>query len=82
MPVFHLQLSDGVAETPAEGIELPDAEQARLYAIRHAGAVLTSQPERVIGQDLRVEVSNSERLLLFSVIVIGVDSAAAQLERS
>lgn len=80
MPVFQLQLRDGVAEPP-KTIDLPDADQARLHAIRYAGEVLAAQPERVVGQDMRVEVSTAEGLLLFSVIVIGVDSAAAQLDR-
>ncbi|UYY58663.1 DUF6894 family protein [Sphingomonas sp. S2-65] len=81
MPVFRLTLRHGVVE-PLDDIELPDVGQARLHAIRRAGEVLQAQPERAIGQDLRVEVSTSEGLLLFSVIVIGVESAAAQLDRS
>jgi len=80
MPVFRLQLRDGVVE-PLDEIELPDAEQARLHAIRRAGEVLQAQPERATAQDLRVEVSTEEGLLLCSVIVLCVSSAAAQLDR-
>ncbi|MBB5708810.1 DUF6894 family protein [Sphingomonas xinjiangensis] len=80
MPVFQLQLRDGDVE-PAKTIDLPDADQARLHAIRYVGEALTVKPERVIGHDLRVEVSTADGLLLFSVIVIGVQSAAAQLDR-
>jgi hypothetical protein len=82
MPAFHFQLRDGNVE-PLEGpVELADVAQARLHAVRCAAEVLKAQPERVIGHDLRVEVSTSEGLLLFTVIAIGVDSAAAQLDRS
>lgn len=81
MPVFHLQLRDGVVEPP-KTIEAPDAQEARLHAIRYAGETLNSEPHRAIGHDMRVEVSTAEGLLLFSVIVIGVESAAAQLDRT
>lgn len=80
MPVFRLQLLDGVVER-LDDVALPDAEQARLHAIRRAGEVLQAQPERATAQDLRVEVSTEEGLLLCSVIVLCVSSAAAQLDR-
>lgn len=78
MPRYHFDLSDGHLERDEAGTELPGPEEARLHAIRYAGEVLQSHPERLGGKDLRVEVRSDSNLLLFTIIMLAVDSAAAQ----
>lgn len=78
MPRYYFDLSDGESKPDLTGTELDSAGAARLHAIRFAGEVLQNDPERLEGKDLRVEARNEERLLLFTIIILAIDSAAAQ----
>ena len=58
-----------------EGFELPSHDDARVMAVRTAGEVMRDHPTLVWhGEDFRIEVTDSNRMLLFTVVVIGVDS--------
>ena len=61
-----------------EGIEIASLDEARVEAVRYAAEVMRDHPTLVWhGEDFRTEVTNSDQLLLFTVIlVIGVDSPA------
>ena len=60
-----------------EGYELPSMHEARLMAAKHAGEVLRDRPGLAwTGEELRIEVTDSAQLVLFTVIVLGVDSPA------
>jgi hypothetical protein len=78
MPRFYFDRTNGTNERDDRGTELAGIEAARSHAIRLAGETLQHQPERVEEDDLRIEVSDANRLLLFSVLVITVDSAAGK----
>ena len=78
MPRYYFDLYDGDTEPDTSGTELPGLDEARLHAIRYAGEVLQRHPEWLDGKDLRVEVRNSAHLLLFTIIVLAISSAAAQ----
>ena len=61
-----------------EGQEFANLAEARLEAVRYAGEVLRDHPTLVwTGQDFRIECTNGDKLLLFTVIVVGVDAPAA-----
>jgi hypothetical protein len=56
---------------------LPTLEKARLEAVRYAGEAMRDQPELAWkGEEFRVEVTDEKQLVLFTVIVTGVDGPA------
>lgn len=68
---------DGQFKADDEGLELSTINEARLEAVRYAGEVMKDHPTLVwTGQDFRVEVTDGKQLLLFMVIVVGVDAPA------
>jgi hypothetical protein len=76
---FFFNLAGAVYDPDNEGTELASMADARIEAVKFAGQFLKDQPEVVwLGDELRVEVTDSNQLILFTVIVFGVDAAAAK----
>ena len=74
---YFFNLAGAVYDPDNEGFELPTLGDARVMAAKHAGEVLRDRPGVVWeGEELRVEVTDSDRLVLCTVIVLGVDSPA------
>ena len=74
---------DGRRKDDDEGLEFADMSQARVEAVRYSGEVIRDHPTLVwAGDDFRVEVTNEDHLLLFTVIIVGVDAPAAKGARS
>ena len=68
---------DGAYKRDDRGLELPTIEKARLEAVRYAGEAMRDQPELAWrGDEFRVEVTDEKQLVLFTVIVLGVDAPA------
>ena len=68
---------DGQYKIDDRGLELPTLEKARLEAVKYAGEAMRDQPELAWkGDEFRVEVTDNNRLLLFTVIVLGVEAPA------
>lgn len=68
---------DGEIKLDDDGIEFDSINEARLEAVRYAGEVLRYHPTLVwTGQDFRIEVTDEAKLVLFTVIVVGVDAPA------
>ena len=83
MPRYFFNRSDGYFERDVEGTELKDVHAARIEAVTFAGASLKDDPAKVwTGQDFRVEVTDESGLILFTVIVLGIDSPATSLAPS
>ncbi len=77
--LFYFNMAGAVHDPDNEGIELPSIGLAREYAVRAAADYMRDHPEVVwLGDELRLEVTNKKRLVLFTLIVMGVDSAAAR----
>ena len=75
MSRFFFNQIDGEYKPDDEGIEFASLEEARTEAVRYAGEVLCDQPGLIWqGEDFRVEVTDADKLLLFTVIVVGVDA--------
>ena len=75
---FFFNLAGAVHDPDNDGIELESMAAARTMAVQAAGELIRDRPEIVwMGEEARVEVTDANRLLLFTVIVGGVDSAAA-----
>jgi hypothetical protein len=59
------------------GTEFPMIDAARLEAVRYAAGVLRDHPTLVWkGEDFRIEVTDDKQLVLFTVIVVGIDAPA------
>ena len=69
---------DGEYRPDYEGQEIATLKEARLEAVRYAGEVMRDHPTLVwTGQDFRIEVTDADQLLLFTVIIVGVNAPAA-----
>lgn len=78
MPRFFFSLANGGREPDDTGVDLPDVAAARIEAVAYAGELLKSNPRQLWKQgQWRVEVTNAERALLCTVVILAFDSPAA-----
>lgn len=76
MRYFFNQI-DGEYKLDDEGLEFASLQDARLEAVRYAGEVMRDHPTLIWkGEDFRVEVTDERHLVLFTVMVVGVDAPA------
>jgi hypothetical protein len=74
---YFFNLAGAVYDPDVLGVELPALSDARVMAAQHAGELLRDRPGLAwLGEELRVEVSDSDQVTMFTLIVLGVDSAA------
>lgn len=79
MSRYFFNLAGAVHDPDNEGYELDDLGQARHEAVRYAAEYIRDRPEVVwLGDELRLEVTNGKGVLLFTLILFGVDAPAAQ----
>lgn len=77
MARYFFNQMDGEFKPDDEGLEFPSLDDARLEAVRYAGEVLRDRPSIVWqGEDFRIEVTDKTQLMLFTLIVVGVDAPA------
>jgi len=77
MPRYFFDAANGSCHSDLEGAELASTAEARSYAIRYAGQSLSDDPALLAGEeDFRVEVRDSERLLLFTVTIFVTEAPA------
>jgi hypothetical protein len=70
-------LAGAIYDPDVVGLEMPTIGEARLEAARYIGEVIRDKPDLVwAGEEVRVEVTDERRLVLFTVAVFGVDAAA------
>ena len=75
MPRYHFHCADGHREPDLEGTELADDEAAQHTAIAFAGEVLKYDPKDLWQKgQWRVEVTDAQGALLFTVITLAVDA--------
>ena len=73
MPRFFFEISDGITEADADGIELAGLDEARAQAIKFTGELLVHHSQDIWeGCDLRVEVFDEGRFPLFAVTVSAI----------
>ena len=76
---FFFNLAGVVYDPDNLGQELATMEDARIAAVTEASYIIRDRPELVWrGDEVRVEVTDKNRLLLFTVVVVGVNSPAAE----
>lgn len=70
-------LAGAIYDPDIEGYEVPTINQARVLAARHVAEVIRDQPEAVwAGEEVRLEVTDEHQVILFTIIVVGIDAAA------
>ena len=78
MPRYFFHRTDGYVDHDNEGVELADLRAVRTEAVMFAGASLRDDPDQVWGgQDFRIEVTDAQGMLLFTVVTLAIDTVAA-----
>jgi hypothetical protein len=76
---FFFNLAGAVYDPDNLGVELPTIQAARVLSVVHASEIIRDRPELVwSGDEVRVEVSDDRGLVLFTVMVVGVNSPASE----
>ena len=79
MPRYHFNIHDGVEIPDGVGVDLPNFNFARREAIRYAGALLEEAAHREsLGEEWRLEVTDTEGVVLFSLSFVVKDAAGDQ----
>ena len=75
--LYFFNIAGAIYDPDVEGVELATMSDARVAAARHAGELLRDRPGVIWeGEELRIEVTDARQLVLFTLIVMGVDSPA------
>ena len=78
--LFFFNLYGSINERDIKGVALQSLEHARLEAVRYLGVLMREQPGSIAqGEGLRVEVTNADRVVLFTVLVFGTAPANVDL---
>lgn len=76
---YFFNLAGAIYDPDSDGIECATASDARIQAVLSAAELLLERPELVwTGDEICVEVTNKDQLLLFTVIALGVIAPAAK----
>jgi hypothetical protein len=79
MPRFFFHHTDGKFDPDNEGTEFPDLATARVEAVRYAAELVRDRPDEVwAGDTFRIEVSDEDNMLLYTVVILGLDAPAAR----
>jgi hypothetical protein len=70
-------LAGAIYDPDAEGYEVPTIDRARVLAAQHVAEVIRDRPDAVwVGEEVRLEVTDERQLILFTIIVVGIDAAS------
>nr|WP_294816497.1 hypothetical protein [uncultured Sphingomonas sp.] len=79
MPLYYFDVHDGVHDIEPTAEELADVGAAREWAMRLLADLLRWSPASLwAGNDVRIEVLNEERLLLFQLFAFASVSSAGR----
>ncbi len=75
---FFFNLAGAVYDPDNEGYELATMSEARMLAAKEVALTLHDRPDLLWrGEEVRLEVTDEHRTLLFTAVIVGVDSPAA-----
>jgi hypothetical protein len=70
-------LAGAIYDPDDEGLEVASMGAARAEAARFIAEIIRDKPDLIwAGEEIRVEVTDARQLILFTIIVVGVDSPA------
>ena len=76
-------LAGAVYDSDVEGYEVATLDEARVLAAKHVAEVIRDRPDVVwAGEEIRLEVTDERQLVLFTIIVVGVDAPAVDSQPS
>ena len=77
MARYYFNIVEDDHKVDAIGADYLDPEIARMEAVRFAGEILRSEPERLWkGTELRIEATDEWGTVLFTILISGVDADA------
>ena len=77
MPRYHFNVYDGHSEMDRIGTEFVNVVEARIQALELAGGLIRESARQAdFGEDWRIEVTDSDGMLLFRMDLIVVDAPA------
>jgi hypothetical protein len=75
---YYFNVAGAMYDPDNEGLEFETITEARIQAVQFAAEMLHDHPTIIwAGEDFRVEVTDADRQILFTVIVVGVIAPAA-----
>jgi hypothetical protein len=70
-------LAGAIYDPDVKGMEMATIGDARVEAARYIGELIRDRPNIVWGgEEVRVEVTDAQQLIWFTIIVVGVDAPA------
>jgi hypothetical protein len=70
-------LAGAVYDPDNEGAEVATIDQARILAAQAVAEVIRDRPDIVwAGEEVRMEVTDERQMVLFTIMVVGVDAPA------
>jgi hypothetical protein len=70
-------VAGAIYDPDVKGVEVPTIGEARVLAAQHLAELIRDQPTVVwAGEEIRVEVTDETKLVLFTIIALGIDAAA------
>jgi hypothetical protein len=76
---YFFNLAGAIYDPDNEGMELATMAEARHQAVLSSAEFIHDRPDLVwTGEEVRMEVTDGSRLLLFTVVVFGVDSPSVR----
>ena len=83
MPRYHFHSADGSRDPDLEGTELENDQAAQQAAVAYAGAMLKDDPMLLWEKgSWRVEVTDEEGVLLFTVVTLAMDAPRPKPSRA
>jgi hypothetical protein len=68
-------LAGAVYDPDKVGIELESIREVRVMAARHIAEVIQDMPDLLwAGNEIRLEVTDANRMLLFTIVTFGIDA--------
>jgi len=79
MPFFHFNVYDGISLPDLDGHELPGLDSARIEAVKLSGNLIREMgPGFWSGDEWRLEVTDAEGLILFTLTFYGTVAPAGR----
>lgn len=74
---YFFNIAGAITDRDNQGVDISSLCEARVEAVKFAAQYLSEKPQLLwLGEELRVEVLDSDRRLLFTFIALGVDAPA------
>jgi hypothetical protein len=77
MAQYYFKTSGGFSDMTTDPLEYGNIDEVRRAAVASLGEMLRYDPDSVWQNELQVQVARDDGLILFTLIVVGIESPAA-----